>query len=449
VAIAALLLGCGGGGGGGAAGGGGGGASPSYTIGGTVTGLSGAGLQLQNNGGDTLSLSANGNFSFPTAEKAGATYSVTILSQPVTQEVCTVGSGSGAVGSSNVTGISVSCIPMGKVVYAVASSTGNGSTFSIDPSSGALTALAGGAFATPSGNAVVVDAPSHLAYMGFELAPFTIALSTGLLTPGAGSPITGGTTNSQGAIAIDRSGHYMFVAEYSAIWIFQINTTTGVLTQQPSYVPPTGSIPSVATDPSGDFLFSCISGTTPSTVNSYSINSSTGALTELSAYTLPPNVLCSTVAVEPTGRFVYVLYGNTSVAALTINNSTGALTLVTGGTYAAGVNPAAIVFSPNGKFLYVANAGNAPNPSNVAAFTIDSVSGALSTVPGSPFASGPELSNVSIDPSGSFLYVASYLYQVSTSGLYAYRIDSSSGALTSIPGSPFMAGTGVSGVGVY
>ncbi|MCS6972224.1 MAG: hypothetical protein NZL89_04295, partial [Leptospiraceae bacterium] len=39
---------------------------PLYTVGGTVTGLSGT-LVLQNNGGDDLILTADGNFTFATA----------------------------------------------------------------------------------------------------------------------------------------------------------------------------------------------------------------------------------------------------------------------------------------------------------------------------------------------------------------------------------------------
>jgi len=40
---------------------------PPYTIGGTVSGLLGTGLVLQDNGGNNLSVSANGSFTFTTA----------------------------------------------------------------------------------------------------------------------------------------------------------------------------------------------------------------------------------------------------------------------------------------------------------------------------------------------------------------------------------------------
>lgn len=78
-----------------------------YTIGGTISGLTGT-VVLQNNGGDNLTLSSNGLFTFATALAMGSSYSVTVSSQPVGQS-CTVGSGSGIVASSNVTSVSVTC----------------------------------------------------------------------------------------------------------------------------------------------------------------------------------------------------------------------------------------------------------------------------------------------------------------------------------------------------
>ena len=79
----------------------------SYTVGGTVSGLSGT-VVLQDNGGDNLSVTANGPFTFATAVVSGASYSVTVLTNPSGQS-CTVSNGSGTVGSANVTNVAVSC----------------------------------------------------------------------------------------------------------------------------------------------------------------------------------------------------------------------------------------------------------------------------------------------------------------------------------------------------
>ena len=53
----------------------------SYSVGGTVSGLSGT-VVLQDNGGDDLSVSANGSFTFATKLADGSAYSVTVQDQP-------------------------------------------------------------------------------------------------------------------------------------------------------------------------------------------------------------------------------------------------------------------------------------------------------------------------------------------------------------------------------
>jgi hypothetical protein len=98
-----LLTSCSGG-----SGGNGGGASL-YAIGGTVTGLQGV-VVLQDNGGDDLTVSANGAFAFRTSLPNGAAYAVTVRTQPVgPPETCTVNQGSGAVAGAAVTNVTVTC----------------------------------------------------------------------------------------------------------------------------------------------------------------------------------------------------------------------------------------------------------------------------------------------------------------------------------------------------
>lgn len=80
---------------------------PTYTIGGTISGLTGT-VVLQNNGGDDLSRSASGSFTFATGLYESETYEITVSSQPDGQ-TCTVSNGSGTVSSENITNISVTC----------------------------------------------------------------------------------------------------------------------------------------------------------------------------------------------------------------------------------------------------------------------------------------------------------------------------------------------------
>lgn len=79
-----------------------------YTIGGTVTGLTGSGLVLQNNGGDNVAVAADGAFTFATAVAADAPYNVSVQTQPAGQ-ICTVQNGSGTA-RAQVGNVAVSCV---------------------------------------------------------------------------------------------------------------------------------------------------------------------------------------------------------------------------------------------------------------------------------------------------------------------------------------------------
>lgn len=92
----------------GSGGGGDGRGTATYTIGGTVTGLDGT-VVLQNNNGDDLSLSSNGEFTFDTALEDGSTYDVTTLIHPATQ-TCDVTSNNGVVSAADVTDITIDCL---------------------------------------------------------------------------------------------------------------------------------------------------------------------------------------------------------------------------------------------------------------------------------------------------------------------------------------------------
>jgi large repetitive protein len=82
-----------------------------FTVGGSVGGLAGSGLVLQNNGGDNLSIGADGGFTFPAAVPSGAPYNVTVAVQPSgPTQSCTVANGSGVIGADNVTNVAVSCV---------------------------------------------------------------------------------------------------------------------------------------------------------------------------------------------------------------------------------------------------------------------------------------------------------------------------------------------------
>jgi alpha-tubulin suppressor-like RCC1 family protein len=91
------------------------------TIGGTVSGLNGTGLVLQNNGGNDLAITANGAFTFTAPVAVGANYNVTVLTQPTGGQTCTVTNGSGTNVTTNVTTVAVTCVASGPVPLAATS----------------------------------------------------------------------------------------------------------------------------------------------------------------------------------------------------------------------------------------------------------------------------------------------------------------------------------------
>jgi len=83
-----------------------------YTVGGTLSGLTkGTRLVLQNNGGDDLTLTANGDFTFAGELLDAGSYAVTVLNQPTSpNQTCTVADGAGTISGENVPDIAVTCV---------------------------------------------------------------------------------------------------------------------------------------------------------------------------------------------------------------------------------------------------------------------------------------------------------------------------------------------------
>jgi hypothetical protein len=122
-------------------------ATNTFTIGGTVSGLnSGASVILLDNGTDSLTVGANGTFTFKTALASGATYHVTVGTQP-TGETCSVSSGTGTVTSANVTNVAASCTTNTFTIGGTVSGLNTGaSVILLDKGTDSLTVAANGAF---------------------------------------------------------------------------------------------------------------------------------------------------------------------------------------------------------------------------------------------------------------------------------------------------------------
>ncbi|MDM7941387.1 MAG: hypothetical protein QUV35_02045 [Hydrogenophaga sp.] len=83
-------------------------ASNTVTIGGSVNGLgTGKVVELQNNGGDDLTVGSNGGFTFPTSVSVNAAYAVSVLTQPAGQ-TCVLTQASGTA-SASVSSVVLTC----------------------------------------------------------------------------------------------------------------------------------------------------------------------------------------------------------------------------------------------------------------------------------------------------------------------------------------------------
>ena len=133
-------------------------------------------------------------------------------------------------------------------------------------------------------------------------------------------------------------------------------------------------------------------------------------------------------------EFAYVANsGSNNVSGYTVNTATGVLTPIPGSPFAAGSFPISVTVDPTGKFAYVANELD----NTVSGYLIDATTGALTSMAGSPFSAGPHPFAVTVDPTGKFAYVANNNNPGSVS---AFTINGVTGALTPVAGSPFPAG---------
>jgi 6-phosphogluconolactonase len=416
-----------------------------YTVGGSVGGLIGSGLVLQDNGADDLALTSNGSFVFSTPVKSGSAYAVTIKTQPTNPtQTCVLAGGTGTVTDANVTNVVATCtIQPGRFAYV---SGANIYCFAVDAVTGALTALADSPCGGPGQqNGLAVDPSGTFAYAtldsGNQVTGYAINGSTGSLTAIAGSTLNGGGVNPLD-ITVDPSGHFVYMANYDGgISAFTRNSVTGGLTAVSGSPFPTApnidphlypGVDSVTVDPTGKFVYAAIAG--GQDVSAFVIDSSTGALTTIPGSPFPASNFPTTVRVDPSGRYAYVANAAyNSISAYSINSSTGALTPIAGSPFPSGGadgGSGGLAVDPSGRFVYFTNGG----VYSISVLSIDSSTGALTAISGSPFPSAPNPKGVFVHPSGKFLYVT-----LGGGAISAYTIDSSTGVLTPISGSPFAA----------
>ena len=424
-----------------------------YTVGGSVTGLNGTALMLQDNGGDNLTVAANGTFTFGTRIASNLPYAVTVGASPANPaQLCRVTNGTGTVTTANITTVAIHCTNTGKFLFVTNpfDNNGNGSVaaFAIDPMTGALTAAAGSPY-TPAElqpYALAVDPGGQYLYVANSASALVSTYGIGAggaLTLDVSTATTGAATNRPFALAIDPAGPYLYVGSddnpNGTLEAYSINAgvltpVTGLLGSS-TYL--SGNIPyGVAVDPTNSLVFAA--NYYDATMVGYAIGAG-GLLGAVpgSPFGFQGGIGINqpyALAVYPAGGFLFV---TDAIANTVTEYSYGANgTLTQGVSYAVGAAPKGVTIDPTGSFLYVSNSGDG----TVSAFTVN-IDGILTEVTGSPFVSTttniPSVTPtaVQVDPSGQFAYVANG----DADTVSVFRINLATGALT-------MVGTPVSTV---
>ena len=249
-----------------------------------------------------------------------------------------------------------------------------------------------------------------------------------------GTPVPAGVA-PYGAV-IDPSGAFLLVTNNisNSISVFSIDSGSGALTLT-NTVQGLPNPTEILMTPSGNFVYVL----TPSTNNTvWGFTYSSGTLTAIPGSPFLAGRGTTGIAVDPGEHFIYT--ANTTdytVSAFTINTG-GVLTGIVGSPYflATGAAPSTLAVDTTGKFLYVATTGS---PTGIWGFSISSVPGSageLTPVTGSPFSLSVGNLFMVMEPRGQFFYIGNHAGNIS-----GYTYDTTTGMPTVIIGSPFGVGS--------
>jgi 6-phosphogluconolactonase (cycloisomerase 2 family) len=279
------------------------------------------------------------------------------------------------------------------------------SGYSIDPNSGALTALAGSPF-TPSPypsatnpGPMGMDRLGKFLYVANAPAPNTSPScqscttfegftpnSSGDLVPLAGSPLFTVVPN---AFVGDPTANILYdsggpgASQGSDIVTMAIDANTGALApiaDSPGF----GVFIAIALNPAGTFLYGAgnpFISSSPGGIWTGSVNLQTGTVTVVATPTTQGGLGAQALAVHPSGKFLFAV-GGATLFAYAIDPTTGELMLLNSISYSSiiGETLTDIVVHPSGQFLYT----NLSVFNELLGFLIDG-NGNLTPLPGSPF----------------------------------------------------------------
>jgi 6-phosphogluconolactonase (cycloisomerase 2 family) len=428
-----------------------------FAVGGSVSGLTGSGLVVTN-GSDSVTVNANGTFTFPTVVASGAAYAAGISTQPTStpQQNCLfVGaSESGFVGGGPVTSISIRCINVGSFLYVTNSANNTIAGYAIDPLSGSLTPVAGSPFATGSDPISLSLSPfGQFAYVldgDGTISQYRINSTTGVLTAVPGSPYALTAASTTSSLKIGPSDEYAYISQNAAgsagLSTYNVNKPSGVLS-----VIADGAVAAFGTslifDPTGEYAYAIF---TPSTTTSTAIdigfsvtNATSGLLTPPTAIKPPAPNVPAFLAIAPVGEYLYASGPASLLLAYRINPTTGAVTAAPGSPFAKTGDPGNIqglALDPGGSFAYLTDCQclrGLSTPGEFLAFALNNGAYSVTPIVGEPFAAGLSPGPLVFDPSGKFAYAGNAV----SVNLTGYSLNASNGVLTPLLGSPFSVGT--------
>ena len=455
-----------------ACGGGGGGSTPpaaptSFTVGGSITGLTSGGLVLRNSGGDDLTIAAGAaSYTFSTALANGGSYFVSVLTNPGSPpQFCTVANASGAIAGANVTNANMSCV----TAYTISGTISGDLTIAVSGIGPILQNNGGDNLSIPILPASGVSAPFTfniplVTNTAFKVTQLLRARSPGQdcsnITPASGV-VSSSSSNAVTITCVSASivPRFAFVTNGTDNTVSSYTIgASGVLAVGTAAVPAGAGPSSVSVYPGGRYAYVANQGSND--ISAYAINQTSGALTAIDANGAVPGVQTSiaagttpvSVTVHPSGKFAYVAnQGSNDISVYSIDSTTGALSAIdangaVSGTQATisamstGAKPYAITIDPVGKYAYVANYGTG----NIAFYTINQTTGALTYVTSYVARDGP--SSIAIDPTGKFAVVTTMQTTTGTvDSVVLYAIASATavtpGALAVVNTPPAIAGT--------
>ena len=144
-----------------------------------------------------------------------------------------------------------------------------------------------------------------------------------------------------------------------------------------------------------------------------------------------------------TSKFVYVANAGGGVSGFTLNDNTGVTVEIPGSPWDDTVDALHVTSDPSGKFLFVVNGDGASSGNSISAYTIDAVTGALTSAGAGVYLTGSNPWASAVDPSGKYLYVRC------EGGISAFRINAATGALTAMAMSWVNTNPGTGGILVH